>query len=446
MEAESLAGILSVQDSGNLPSPSAVHPISKADGRDAEKAPATAPALYFADIKSLPDPYGGPQELAAAQKLDGLRERLCYAPFREAPAAAYVFMYLLERNIRSGRKRLDKTFHGIDQSDSEGCDAIRHDLQKKVRQLKKLESCIYTDSSGKKYSLEAPKYIQRGIEIAHSLALSRKTLMECVAYVQEQDLPVRARENLQRYRKDYQAQFTDFCEHNLRLVVSIVQKTISTRAIHQLRLEDLIQEGNLGLLTAVERFDFRRGYRFSTYAVGWIRQAIAHGITDKGSTIRIPIHLQENFNSIKKEEKILAHRLRRMPEVGETAQLMGVSEKKVAASRIAGEEPRSLDSPLNAEDEVNLYEFLPDMTLLPPEEKKSNDELRRQLTSLFSRLTPREEKVLRLRFGIDTDTEYTLKEIGERIGLTRERARQIQNKALQKLRKLALTRGLESHL
>ncbi len=446
MKAGTLAPILFTEYYRDEPTPPAVRVCARTGERAVENAPRSAVAIYLTGLDSLAAPYTPGEELAAAKRLDELRERFCYAPFWQAPAAAYEFLRRLELGIRSGRRRPDKTFSGLEHSDYNTGAAASDNLRKKVGLLKRLENRIYAGPSGKRYSLEAPKYIQKGLENARSLNLSRKVLLEGAAYVQKQNIPKRARQCLQSYKAEYWEQSEDFAKHNLRLVVSIARKVHATRACRQFRLEDLIQEGNIGLMTAVLEFDYRRGYRFSTYASWWIKQAMVRGINNASSTIRIPIHLLDRFISIRKGERALTLRLGRAPRVEESAHFMQVPEKAVAASRLAEEEPKSLDNPWGYDESLLPHEFLPDSNLPPTDGKRADEELSSQLESLLGRLTAREEKVLRLRFGIGTDADYTLKEVGVIIGYTRERVRQIQEKALQKLREIALARGLESHL
>ena len=320
-------------------------------------------------------------------------------------------------------------------------------LHKKTEELKKRLSG--TAGPGRKELREALKTIEKKTgEALLELKLSRKVLAEMIRKVERQTKLMKSREaNIVRKKlteigeidnglKDVKNRLV---RANLRLVINIAKKYLN----RGLSFLDLVQEGNMGLMKAAEKYDYQRGYKFSTYSTWWIRQAITRSIADYARTIRVPVHVLENTNKISKAKAILFQELGREPSLEEIALKAELPLEKVKKIVKAGSGTVSIETPVG-DDESKLGDFIADPKASSPFTELVGASLREEIGKVLSTLTPREEKIIRMRLGIGEETDYTLEEVGNAFGLTRERIRQIENKALRKLKHPARRKMLES--
>lgn len=334
---------------------------------------------------------------------------------KEKIAEAIQSIKLANKLIRKLGKRVEKYIGKILEKDALIAEATVFLVQFEGRKPKSLSEEDVAAIEEHNLAIRIARKLTRKIE--HEMGLNRERAFACL-------------EQFTKSQRDDKIAKDDLARANLRLVVNIAKKYVN-RGLHFL---DLIQEGNIGLMKAVEKFEFERGYKFSTYATWWIRQAITRAIADQSRTIRVPVHMVETLNRINKTKRIFLQEYGREPTYEELAKEVNLDEKKIKHIIKISKEPISLETPVGDSDDAFIKDFIENENEVSPVETVTSNDLKGHVREVLKTLTPREEKVIKMRYGIDVVSGYTLEEIGKDFGVTRERVRQIEVKALRKLR------------
>jgi len=374
---------------------------------------------------------GGNKEMAEGTKTKGTKKPI---DIKDKNAKMAIVKNLMEK----GKKNGTLTYKEI-------MDEIEH-IDLGPEQIEKIYEVL--ESMGIEVLGDAPDHdveedeeldltVPEGIAIDDPVRMYLKEIGKVPLLTSEEEIAL-----AQRLEAGDQYAKKKLAEANLRLVVSIAKRYVGRGMLFL----DLIQEGNLGLIKAVEKFDYTKGYKFSTYATWWIRQAITRAIADQARTIRIPVHMVETINKLIRVQRQLLQELGRDPFPEEISKVMDLPVEKVREIQKIAQEPVSLETPIGEEEDSHLGDFIPDDEAPAPAEAAAFTMLKEQLINVLDTLTPREEKVLRLRFGLDDGRARTLEEVGKEFNVTRERIRQIEAKALRKLRHPSRSKKLKDYL
>jgi len=324
---------------------------------------------------------------------------------------------------------------GVDIATEEPDEAELKKMDEEEVEDPEMDAAIAENPSAKEIDLEAA--VSKGVAVDDPVRMYLKEIGKVPLLTADEEV-----ELAKRMEQGDEEAKRKLCEANLRLVVSIAKKYVGRGMLFL----DLIQEGNLGLIKAVDKFDWTKGYKFSTYATWWIRQAITRSIADQARTIRIPVHMVETINKLIRISRQLLQEEGREPTPDEIAAEMGITVEKVREIQKIAQEPVSLETPIGEEEDSHLGDFIPDDDAPAPAEAAAFSMLKDQLEEVLSTLTEREQKVLKLRFGLDDGRARTLEEVGKEFDVTRERIRQIEAKALRKLRHPTRRKKLEDYL
>ncbi len=345
-------------------------------------------------------------------------------------------MILVKKLIEKGKKSGSLTYKEI-MDELDEIDLSPDQIEKIYEVLESMGIEVISDIEQESVEEDLDLSVPEGIAIDDPVRMYLKEIGKVPLLSSEEEIELANRiENGDQYAKKKLA------EANLRLVVSIAKRYVGRGMLFL----DLIQEGNLGLIKAVEKFDYRKGFKFSTYATWWIRQAITRAIADQARTIRIPVHMVETINKLIRIQRQLLQELGRDPLPEELSKHMDMPVDKVREILKIAQEPVSLETPIGEEEDSHLGDFIPDDDAPAPAEAAAFTMLKEQLINVLDTLTPREEKVLRLRFGLDDGRARTLEEVGKEFNVTRERIRQIEAKALRKLRHPSRSKKLKDYL